>query len=77
MNAAQIGELVLRIQGDFLDDPRLRLTAADAERRYGVTAPACEAVLTALADATVLARTTEDRFVRFFPHRSTLVSQAA
>lgn len=77
MNAAQIGELVLRIQGDFLDDPRLRLTVTDAERRYGATATACEAVLTVLADATVLSRTPEDRFVRFFPRRSTLVSEAA
>jgi hypothetical protein len=50
---------------------------ADAERRYGVTATACEAVLTALADSTVLARTPESRFVRFFPRQSTLVSEAA
>ena len=77
MNAAQIGELVLQIQGDFLDEPRLRLTVTDAERRYGATSTACEAVLTVLADATVLARTPEDRFVRFFPLRSTLVSEAA
>lgn len=77
MTAAQTGDLVLRIQGDFLDDPRLRLTVAEAERRYGLNASACEAVLTALTDAAVLARTPENRFVRFFPRQSVLSGKAA
>ena len=77
MTASQIGDLVMRIQDDFLDDPRLRLTVADAERRYDVDAIACEAVLTALADATVLARMPEDGFVRFVPRQSMLATEAA
>ena len=65
--------LVTRIQGDFLNTPFLKLTAPDAEQRFGVDHVTCEALLGVLVDARVLARTRDGAYVRFFPQ----LSQAA
>ena len=42
--------LVLQIQADFLDHPRLALTLPAAERRFGVDEVACASVLGALEE---------------------------
>jgi hypothetical protein len=67
LNAGQIAALVVRMQGEFLDAPTLKLTLPEAERRFQVDRVTCEAVLGALVDAHVLARTRDGFFVRFFP----------
>ena len=66
-NPDRIGELVVRMQGAFLDAPTLALRLPDAEGRFGVDRGTCEAVLGALVDAQVLARTLDGAYVRFFP----------
>lgn len=68
--ARQIGSLVLRVQGAFLDQPTLQLTLPDAARRLGVDAFTCRAVLDALADARVLARTADGVYLRHFPRQA-------
>src|SRR4026209_2015699 len=45
--------LVLQIQADFLDHPRLALTLPAAERRFGVDEVTCASVLGALVGARV------------------------
>ena len=63
----RLGDLVVRMQGAFLDAPTLTLGLPDAERRFGVDRVTCEAVLGALVDSQVLARTRGGAYVRFFP----------
>lgn len=60
--------LVLQVQDEFLDTPALDLTLAEAQQRFGMDRPTCDAVLEALVDSGVLARTDRDTYVRFFPH---------
>ncbi len=66
-NPSQITDLVMQVQGEFLEAPTLRLTLPDAERRFGVNRLTCEAVLGALVYSRVLARTRDGAYVRFFP----------
>ena len=66
-NCGRIQALVMRIQNDYLDNPALRLTVPRAQVRFGVDALTGEAVLDALVDASVLARTPDGAYVRFFP----------
>ena len=66
-NRRRIQALVMRIQNDFLDDPALRLTLPGAQARFGVDAVTGEAVLGALVDAGVLARTPDGAYLRFLP----------
>ena len=67
VNPDRVGELVVRMQGAFLDAPTLTLRLPDAERRFGVDRRTCEAVLGALVDSQVLARTRNGAYIRFFP----------
>jgi hypothetical protein len=53
---ARIGDMVLRIQTDFLDNPTLCLTLPRAQTRYGWDQGTCAGVLDALVDASVLTR---------------------
>src|SRR4029077_158445 len=55
-SSGQIGTLVLRMQGAFLDSPGLTLTVREAEQRFGVDEMTCQAVLGALVDAGVLTK---------------------
>jgi Fic family protein len=66
---AEIEGLVLRIQGEFLNTPALRLTLGQVARRVGVSTSTCEAVLQALVEAGVLSISAEG-YERFVPHRS-------
>jgi hypothetical protein len=63
-----IQDVVLRIRGEFLEMPGLRLTAEQARRLWRLDETACEAVLGALVDARFLARTRDGAFVRKDPH---------
>jgi hypothetical protein len=66
-NGGWIEDVLVRIQGAFLDNPALSLTVAQAQRRFRADAAACEAILAALLDAGVLAKTPEGAYVRFYP----------
>jgi hypothetical protein len=63
----QIGSLVIRIQNEFLETPGLALTPPKAQRRFGIDETTCDAVLGALADAHVLARSRDGAYVRHLP----------
>jgi hypothetical protein len=64
----QIEDLVMRIEGEFLETPRLMLTVADAQRRFGVDEITSEAILDALVDSAVLFKTRDRVYGRLFPH---------
>lgn len=69
----QLEGLVMQIQGEFLETPALRLTVPEAAQRFGVDRTVCDAVMGLLADARVLARSTEGVFRRFFPRAGSQV----
>lgn len=63
----RIETLVMRMQGDFLENPELTLTLPEAHRRFDVDEITCTAVLGALVDAGVLANVPGGGYVRRFP----------
>lgn len=65
----QIEGLVLRIQGEFLDTPALRLSIPHAAQHFGLDGVVCDAVLGALADARVLTIAPDGAYERFYPGR--------
>jgi hypothetical protein len=56
------------MQAAFLDTPRLALTLPAAQKRFGVDEVTCAAILSALADAHVVAKTRAGAYTRYFPH---------
>jgi len=66
-DCGEIQNLVVRVQGEFLERPGLALRLDDATRRFGVDKIACEAVLTALVEANVLTKDPRGAYVRLFP----------
>jgi len=64
---ANVEGLVVKIQGEFLNTPALRLTLGQVAQRVEVGANTCEAVLHALVDSRVLAVTSAGTYQRFFP----------
>jgi hypothetical protein len=60
--------LVTRVQDAFLDAPALHLTLPQAQRRFGLDAATCCAILSTLVEAGVLMRTPDQEYFRFFPH---------
>lgn len=67
----RIDALLQRIQGEFIEMPGLRLTAAQAQRLWGLEQDVCDALLGALVDANILCRTRDGAFVRAESARST------
>jgi hypothetical protein len=65
-----IEDLVMLIEGEFLDMPGLKLTVSQGQRRFGIDEVTCEAVLDALVDAGVLFKTCDRVYGRLFPHLS-------
>jgi hypothetical protein len=57
-------EVLQRIQGEFVEMPGLRLTAAQAQRLWGLDRDVCDALLEALVDAKFLSQTRDGAFVR-------------
>lgn len=66
-NAHTVETILMRVQGGFLERPALRLTIPQAERHFQIDRASCEAVLDALVDARVLARSADGSYARFFP----------
>jgi hypothetical protein len=60
----RIDEVLQRIQGEFAEMPGLRLTAAQAQRLWGLERDVCDALLGALVDAKFLAQTRDGAFVK-------------
>ena len=60
-------EVLRRVQGEFLEMPGLRLTAAQARRLWGLDATHCDALLAALVDAKFLFQTRDGAFMRLDP----------
>jgi hypothetical protein len=67
VSCGQLGDLVMRMQGDFLEIPGLTLTLQDGVRRFGVDTVTCDAVLATLAEANVLTRNCDGAYRRHFP----------
>jgi hypothetical protein len=65
----RIDDVLQRIQGEFVEMPGLRLTAAQAQRLWGLERDVCDALLGALVDAKFLAQTRADNLPRQ-PYRS-------
>ncbi len=57
----------MQVQDEFLNGRAVKLTAAQAESRFGIERSTSEAILDALVDASVLARTRDGGYIRFFP----------
>ena len=62
-----IETLVTQVQGEFLDGRAVKLTTAEAEGRFGIDRHTSEAILGALVEASVLTRTRDGAYTRFFP----------
>jgi hypothetical protein len=60
----RIDEVLQRIQGEFVEMPGLRLTAAQAQRLWGLERDVCDALLGALVDAKFLLQTRDGAFMR-------------
>ena len=68
-------DVLMRVQGEFLEMPGLRLTVAQARRLWGLDAASCDALLHALIDAKFLFQTRDGAFMRVeqaTPARATL-----
>jgi len=56
--------LVLRVRGEYLEMPGLRLTPARAQRLWGLDTTATQSVIEALVEAGFLRRRPDGTFVR-------------
>jgi hypothetical protein len=70
----RIDDVLQRIQGEFVEMPGLRLTAAQAQRLWGLERDVCDALLGALVDARFLTQTREGAFVRLDGARPTQIA---
>jgi hypothetical protein len=57
-------DVLQRIQGEFVEMPGLRLTAAQAQRLWGLDRKLCDELLHVLMDAKFLSQTRDGSFVR-------------
>ena len=60
----RMDDVLQRIQGEFVEMPGLRLTAAQAQRLWGLERDVCMALLGALVDAKFLSQTRDGAFIR-------------
>ena len=60
----RIDDVLQRMQGECMEMPGLRLTAAQARRLWGLESDVCTALLGSLVDARFLVQTRDGRFVR-------------
>ena len=67
-----LDDVLRRVQGEYIEMPGLRLTAAQAQRLWGLDRAACDALLGALVDAKFLFRTRDGAFVRSDVSRAAL-----
>lgn len=59
-----VDAVLLRVRGEYLEMPGLRLTPAQAQRLWGLDATAARSVIEALVDARFLRRRPDGTFVR-------------
>jgi hypothetical protein len=59
-----IGELIVRVQGEYHEMPGLRLTEVQAQRLWGLDHGTCALVLTTLVEQQFLRRTAAGTYVR-------------
>ena len=60
----RLDDVLQRVRGEYKEMPGLRLTAAQAQKLWGLDRAACDALLCALVDAKFLFRTRDGAFVR-------------
>ena len=60
----RIDDVLQRIQGEYVEMPGLRLTAAQAQRLWGLERDVCDALLGALVDSKFLSQTRDGAYVR-------------
>jgi hypothetical protein len=60
----RVEEVLQRIQGEYLEMPGLRLTAAQAQRLWGLDQEMCSSLLAALVDASFLRQTRDGAYIR-------------
>lgn len=60
----RIDEVLQRIQGEYVEMPGLRLTAAQAQRLWGLERDVCNSLLRTLVEARFLGQTRDGAFVR-------------
>ena len=60
----RIDDVLQRIQGEFSEMPGLRLTAAQAQRLWGLERVVCDELLGALVDAKFLSQTRDGAFIK-------------
>jgi hypothetical protein len=75
----RIDDVLQRIQGEFTEMPGLRLTAAQAQRLWGLERAVCDELLGALVDAKFLSQTRDGAFIKTDggPQRSVNATAAA
>lgn len=57
-------DTLVRIRGEFLEMPGLRLTTAQAQKLWNLDKPTCEEALGTLVQTRFLSRTRDGSFVR-------------
>jgi hypothetical protein len=67
----RVDQMLQRIQGEFVEMPGLRLTAAQAQRLWGLDPEVCAALLAALVETRFLSQTRDGAFVRTEGARAT------
>jgi len=60
----RIDDVLQRIQGEYSEMPGLRLTAAQAQRLWGLERAVCDELLGALVDAKFLSQTRDGAFIK-------------
>ena len=60
----RIEDVLQRVQGEFAEMPGLCLTAAQAQRLWGVDREMCDRLLEALVDAKFLSQRRDGSFIR-------------
>lgn len=60
----QIEDVLQRVQGEFSEMPGLCLTAAQAQRLWGLDQDLCDALLKALVDTRFLVQRRDGSFIR-------------
>ena len=66
----RLADLLLRIQGAFLDTPGLTITLQEARLLFGIDEVTCAAILKVLVDSNVLTRTRRGAYVRLIPFQN-------
>lgn len=63
-HVSEVDAVLLRVRGEYLEMPSLRLTPGQAQRLFGLDAMAAQSVIEALVDARFLRRRPDGTFVR-------------